>query len=303
MKYQVYFRIRRGGTGIPYELAKTEFLAVFELYGLRIEREHAGRRRLWVDLDVPSDQVAALAGDLGYTEAVLHLHTEPYRGETFSPVERGRWYVEWMRHAEWKVYQREVYVQNAQALLNEAPDGRLFQIERDGKTHLVKGHHFHRALSPLDARFLFNIAKLAHTMRLLDPFAGWGGIILEAKRRGFSIFASDIDACLSPGLAQLAPQRYLIGDARSLPFPANYFDAIITEPPFRNRYRQAVMDSLPELHRVLKPTGKMVLLIAMDMCAEITTFFDRVGGKVRQVQVIPRDSGLKCPVLEISFGK
>jgi hypothetical protein len=299
MKYQTYFRIRRGGIGIPYELAKTEFTAVFEPFGLKIDRDYPERRRMWVDLDLLPDRVAVLASNLGYTEAIMHQKIEPYRGETLAPIERGRWYIGWIRQWEWKVYQTEVYVQDAKSLLNEAPDQRGFQIERDGEKQFVTGgHHVQRAVSALDARFLFNIAKLTPEMRILDPFAGCGGIVSEAKRRGLPIFAADIDASLSPGLAALAPKRYFIGDARTLPFSTACFDAIITEPPFRTQYRQAVMDALPELHRVLKPTGKIILLIAMDMLEDVQCFFEGVGKRVECVGVIPRGGGLKCPVLD-----
>ena len=301
--YQIYFRIRRGGTGIPYELAKTEFMAVFNRYGLCIKREHADRRRMWIDLDLAPERVKALACDLGYTEAILRLHKEPYCGERITPVERGRWYTGWIRQREWKVHQTEAYVQHATMLLAESPDRRPFQVAHGEKAHPATGRDRQRALSALDARFLFNISGFSAAMKILDPFAGFGGIVMEGRRRGISVFAADIDARLSPGLCSLSSKRHFVGDARAAPIHTASLDGVITEPPFRSCYRQAVMESLPELRRVLKPAGRIVLLIAADMREAVSVFFERLGGCVKTVQIIPRDSGLKCPVLTISFSK
>jgi 16S rRNA G966 N2-methylase RsmD len=303
MQYQIYFRISRGGMGIPYELAKTEFLTVFHGFGLEIKRELWARRRMWIELSLPPDKVTAIASDLGYTEAILHLRPEPYCGETLCPIEHRRWLVGWVRKEEWKVYQTEVYVQDTESLLADAPDKRTFEIQQDGEKRSTFGHHTHRALSALDARFLFNIANPKSTDAILDPFAGFGGLVFEAKRRGLSLAASDIDERLSPGLSVLEPETYFIADARCLPLPTNHFNLIVTEPPFHSSYRQAVMDSLVELHRVLKPKGRLILLIAMDMCHGIQTSFEKMGANVELIGVIPRGGGLKCRVLEITLQK
>ena len=184
----------------------------------------------------------------------------PYHDESLSPVERGRWHVGWVRRREQKVYQTEVYVQDAEALLAYAPDKREFQIQQAGEKRRAFGHHAHRAMSVLDVRFLYNIAKASPVDLILDPFAGYGGIIFEGRRRGLSVIASDIDFSLSPGLSALTPSTYFVADARSLPLAANSIDLIVTEPPFRTAHRQAVMDSIPVLHRALKPDGRMILL-------------------------------------------
>lgn len=299
MQYRIYFRISRGGIGIPYELARTEFQAVFGGFGLEIKSESWARRHMLVQLNLAPLDLKPYATNLGYTEGILHLHTEPYRGEMLSPIERGRWHVGWVRRREQKVYQTEVYVQDAEALLAHAPDRREFQIEKAGKKRQAFGHHAHRALSILDVRFLYNIAKPTLTDIILDPFAGYGGIVFEGRRRGFSVVASDIDWSLSPGLSALAPSTYFVADARSLPLATNSLDLIITEPPFRTVHRQSVIDSISELSRALKPNGRMILLISADMHEEACTSFEKLGVKVNLVGVVPRGGGLKCPVLGI----
>ena len=76
MQYHIYFRISRGGIGIPYELARTEFQAVFGNFGLEITCESWARRHMQIELDLAPVDVESYATNLGYTEAILHLHTE-----------------------------------------------------------------------------------------------------------------------------------------------------------------------------------------------------------------------------------
>ena len=184
MQYHIYFRISRGGIGIPFELAKAEFQAVFGNFGLKIRRESWARRHMQVDLELAPDDVKSYAAHLGYTEAILHLKSEPYRGEALSPIERGRWHVGWVRRREQKVYQTEVYVQDAESLLAHAPDRREFEIVQAGEKRKAFGHHAHRAMSVLDVKFLYNIAKPSSADFILDPFAGSGTTLLAAQFLG-----------------------------------------------------------------------------------------------------------------------
>ena len=117
MQYEIYFRTSRGGIGIPYELAKTEFLAVYHRFGLELKKDRRERHRMSIELPLIPDRVAALAGDLGFTEAIVGQHYEPFRGEEISAVRSGRWLLGWIRIGDYKVHQTEVYVQDKQALL------------------------------------------------------------------------------------------------------------------------------------------------------------------------------------------
>jgi hypothetical protein len=301
MHYQVYLRVRRGGTGIPYELARTEFLAVFGDAVLSVVCELPSRRRMWVDLSITQDAVAAIASDLGYTEAILHLEYERYADENLCQTDRGRWRTGWIREGEQKIRQTEVYVQDKAALLQDAPSNRMFEIQEQGQKRKAFGHRSHRAVSNLDARFLFNVVKAKPTDLIYDPFAGYGGFVEEARRRGLRIIASDIDSVLSPGLSSLAPDCFCLADARCLPLPSDHVDLILTEPPFRTAYRQSVLESVVELHRVLKPRGRLVLLVSADMREGVRIAVERSEGRVDLIDVIPRNGGMKCPLLIATF--
>lgn len=299
MLYQIYFRTSRGGIGIPYDLAKLEFLTVFDPVAGHITREWWAKHRMWIHLDASPAEVAALAPDLGYTEGILHLQPEPYQGEDLQPVGRGRWYTGWIREQDQKIYQTEVYVQDTDALLAEAPNNRTFEIREDSGQREAVGHRAHRALSPLDARFILNVAQPRPTDRILDPFAGYGGLVHEAVRRGLTITASDIDPLLSPGLADLDPHAYIVADARDLPCQTSHFDLIVGEPPFRTTYREAALDALPELLRVLKPEGRLILLIETGMRADVHARVNQIGSTLETIGTIPRNGGVKSPLLRI----
>lgn len=305
MKYQIVFRTNRGGLGIDHEIAKAEFLAVFSRYGLEILEDLYGRRRMVVNISFPPERIISLGSNLGYTQAIILMHEEPYLGEELSPEERGRWYVGWARQGELKVLFTEIYVQDEEDRLSNSPDQRGFLIEKDGQTIKAKGHKFHRGLSPLDAKFMFNISQLdSHNVlsnAILDPFAGFGGIVLEGRRRGLSIVASDIDETLRPGLAEASNGKCVICDANHLPFPTASFDAIVTEPSFRRIHQESTLAALPELRRVLKPYGRMTLLISEGMYDAVTELLTHLGGILTSKYLLRRHGGLKCYVLRFDF--
>ena len=270
-RYQVFFRTSRGGCGIVYETAKAEFLSVFGDYGMELSWETPARMRMGVAITgISTEQISLRAENLGYTQGIVSVYEEPYLGEELHSYRTERWAVGWLRRGDKKIHLTEVYRLDEEKLLEKAPDKRVFLIEKDGEVKAAKGHRYRRGLSPADARFMVNIAKLQGDEIILDPFAGVGGILIECERRDLRIFAGDVDPALRAGLAQFSHNRFTTADARKLPFKDNLFDVIITEPPFDTKYRQAVLDSTAELRRVVRKGGKIVLLIAQDMHEEIT---------------------------------
>jgi ubiquinone/menaquinone biosynthesis C-methylase UbiE len=282
--YQVFFRTSRGGCGIEYEAAKAEFLSVFRDQRIELMREIPSRMRMDVAITgkdtcstdgLSNEGIAHRAEKLGYTQGIISVHEEPYRGEELHSYRTGRWAVGWLRKRDRKIFLTEIYRQDEAKLLETAPHRRVFLIERDGEVAAAKGHRYRRGLSPADARFMVNIAELRGDELILDPFAGIGGILIECMERGLKILAADADPVLRPGLAEISHSRCAIADARQLPFGDGIFDFIITEPPFNIRYRQAVLDSMVELRRVIQRGGRIMLLIAQDMHERILSCMAR----------------------------
>jgi SAM-dependent methyltransferase len=217
----------------------------------------------WVDL--PERALAAAAERapaLGYSMAVSALLPEAAAGPGDVPVR-------WRRQPH---VLRTLHEADAGELRSRAPDRRSFLLEcGDGVVRRVTGYRggrdplTRRALPVLDARLLVNLVQPGRgggAGRLLDPFAGAGGVVLEARSRGWSVLSADVDPALRLGLRELGA-AHVVADARALPLAAACVDAIATEPPYHPPALPAVLDAVAELRRVLRPGGRLAMLVAL----------------------------------------
>jgi hypothetical protein len=245
-------------------------------------------------MNLSPEEVASSGPLLGYTEAILLVEDKPYMGEELHAEKKGRWFVGWLRAGGMKRYQQEVHVANERARLSQSPDKRSFPLDREGTVVLAKGHKHRRGLSPLDARFLLNLASVGKGGLLLDPFAGFGAIAIEAKKRDVTLFVSDIDDSLRIGLAEIAQNGLVVADARELPFCDETFDAIATEPPYGRDEVGAVMGSVPELIRVAKPDARMVFFYTESNHRLLASRMYESGRQLLANHTVRRHGGLVC---------
>jgi SAM-dependent methyltransferase len=173
--------------------------------------------------------------------------------------------VQW--HHRW--YRRHrLYEGDAEGLRESAPDRRTFLLATSGgQARPVTGYRgdggilSRRGLAVPDARLLVNLVAAPAGSHFLDPFAGVGGLIIEALASGYEVTSVDCDPVLHPGLLQLGA-RHLVADARHLPFADETFDAIATEPPYHEEATPVVVGALQELYRLLKPGRRLAMLCA-----------------------------------------
>lgn len=163
---------------------------------------------------------------------------------------------------------KRLYAEDAEEARQHAPDRRVFVLETEaGGVRAVRGYRgdgqplAKRGLPVCDARLVVNLVYSPHARLFLDPFAGVGGIVLEALASGYTVFSGDCDPSLRYGLAEMGA-RHCVTDARCLPYGAESVDAIASEPPYERQAENAVIDSLAEMARVLKPDGKLALFCA-----------------------------------------
>lgn len=114
--------------------------------------------------------------------------------------------------------------------------------------------------------FAINQAGIRKGFRILDVAGGTGDLAEAfAKQAGKEgeVWLTDInEAMLTEGRDRLLNKGTLLPvavcDAEKLPFPDNYFDRVMVSFGLRNMTHKDI--ALSEMHRVLKPGGKMMVL-------------------------------------------
>ncbi|PRX49181.1 23S rRNA G2445 N2-methylase RlmL [Prauserella shujinwangii] len=128
------------------------------------------------------------------------------------------------------------------------------------------------SLHPPLASALVRLAAPPAGARLLDPCCGTGTIPVEAALAGsgLSIVGSDRDpAAVAAAAANGAGTgvRWVVADAGALPVPSGAVDVVVSNPPWdRQVPPSGALAREPgrlyrELHRVLRPGGRAVLLV------------------------------------------
>jgi 16S rRNA G966 N2-methylase RsmD len=221
----------------------------------------------WISVPVAAlETVIARLHRLGYTCAVDLLETEQGDSESALRAQKAQvQLVSWQR----KLYRLvRVYEEDAQLMREGAPDRRTFLLRtNEGEVRSIQGYRgdgqplSRRGLPVYDARMLVNLVAAGEGTLLLDPFAGTGGIVIEALASGCRVTSADFDPALQEGLSHLGAKHY-VADASCLPFADGIFDAIATEPPYHEQAKSTVIGALHEMGRVLKEGGRLAILCA-----------------------------------------
>jgi SAM-dependent methyltransferase len=227
----------------------------------------------WVEL--PERHLAAATARLprlGYTTAVDRLVPATGAAEV-------RW-----RHRPWRL--ARLWTEDAADMREAAPDRREFLFEAGGgPVRPVRGYRggggplTRRGLPVCDARLLVNLVAPARPGRLLDPFAGVGGVALEARAAGWSTVTADLDPALRHGLGRLSG-AHLVADARALPLRPGCLDAVATEPPYDRGVGPLADQALAETHRLLRPGGAAAFLCAAWQAAGLRATAAALGWRV-----------------------
>jgi tRNA (guanine10-N2)-dimethyltransferase len=153
----------------------------------------------------------------------------------------------------------------------------LFTIDRGGfeKRNPGRRAFFHPGvMMPRMARALVNISCAQPGSRLLDPFCGTGGILIEAILLGIETIGIDFN----PEMVRVSrlntkESALLVADATRLPLEDESVDAVVTDLPYgqsvsirkENSLEQLYDDTLSELRSVLKKGRRAVLVTHKDI--------------------------------------
>ena len=139
-------------------------------------------------------------------------------------------------------------------------------------------------IMPKVARAIVNLSGIRAAERLLDPFCGTGGIILEGAMVGARVVGADIQRKMVYGAQKnmaffSMPGELIISDATRLPLRSESVDAVVTDLPYgrasvvagsgipddkdaRAEYLARLYEAaMVEIHRVLKP-GKRAVIVS-----------------------------------------
>jgi tRNA (guanine10-N2)-dimethyltransferase len=147
------------------------------------------------------------------------------------------------------------------------PDRKGFEFRRP---HL-RPFFYPGTLMPRIARALVNLSHVKKEEKLIDPFCGTGGILVEACLAGAKCIGVDVQEKLMRGAKQNLTGldcSLIVGDARKLPLSDSSVDGAVADTPYgrsaliRAKSRDELLaGSLAELHRVLKP-GRRAVVVA-----------------------------------------
>jgi tRNA (guanine10-N2)-dimethyltransferase len=124
------------------------------------------------------------------------------------------------------------------------------------------------------ARTLANIAGVHAGDRVLDPFCGTGGILIEAKLLGATAIGSDFDPLMVQGSRRnVLKSLLMLADATQLPFQDHSIDSVVTDLPYGQSVcikKADTMDNLyanalEEIARVLKKGRRAVVVTHKDI--------------------------------------
>lgn len=165
---------------------------------------------------------------------------------------------------------RPFYKQSQQVYMEQSPHNRHFRII--GHDNIVKDVYGYRgdgsekgrrALPVEDARCLVNLAVPSKIKKMIDPFAGGGGIVYQAKYidKNIEVFSIDIDRVLAPGLVLYGSKHY-VGNSAEIDLDGHIFDAIITEVPFALEALDDICNTLINLNQNLSQSGRIVIMFS-----------------------------------------
>lgn len=213
----------------------------------------------WFDLPSRSFEILEeRASWIGYTREITLLKPIASGGPSRTD-DTVRWRGSW--HAL-----TPVWTSDDEEIRMSSPDQRTFHLrDAQGKVSEVRGYRGDgtpsgpKALPVLDARLLVNLVFRSDMRSLLDPFAGAGGIVVEALRRGLCVSSMDIAPHIAPGLERLGAD-HTTADAAEMPFADRAFDGVATELPYSVEEPVTLLRWVSEILRVLRPDASCSIM-------------------------------------------
>lgn len=114
----------------------------------------------------------------------------------------------------------------------------------------------------IEWRSMFEGLDLKEGEKILDVACGVGVLSLKIAEKGCKVYGIDksedvIDHAKRRSERERIPCEFEVGTAEDLPYPDEYFDKVVCSSSLEH-FKDDIK-TLKEMHRVLKPTGRVVL--------------------------------------------
>jgi len=188
------------------------------------------------------------------------------------------------------------YEQESKVYEERSPHKRGFRITgHDGSVKTVFGYRGdgselgRRSLPVEDARCMVNLSLPRKNKRLLDPFAGAGGIVFEFGyiAADGTMTSVDIDPVLKPGLEFYGSTHYVM-NAVDVPFQANSFDSVVSEVPFSENATGDIVRAFAKINQCLSGDGVFVVMCGKNQSVEIYGAMSGLGNHLLFSQEVDR---------------
>lgn len=163
---------------------------------------------------------------------------------------------------------KNLFIQDEQIYINQSAHNRVFYIYgNENEVKEVKGYrgdgsdYGRRALPVEDCRCLVNLAIPSVLYKMVDPFAGAGGIIYIARKisENMRTFSIDIDEKLEPGLKFYSIKHYC-ADSSAVDLGDEVFNALVTEIPFSKDAVGNVIKAFVNIGKNLSDEARVVIM-------------------------------------------
>ncbi|SVD88792.1 uncharacterized protein METZ01_LOCUS441646, partial [marine metagenome] len=115
------------------------------------------------------------------------------------------------------------------------------------------------ALPVCDARLLVNLSRPREGQWFLDPCAGVGGLVREARARGARVISSDVDPWVAMGLQKMSGW-HVVADVARIPLKEKMISAVASELPFDQSVADRLDAWMDQICAALAPMGRTALM-------------------------------------------
>ena len=219
-----------------------------------------------------TDTLTERLNKIGYFNEFYLLNFDSQKSENKSDIET-------INPLVWKGLNfsiETIYKQDEELYEQQSPHNRPFKIvSYNGEEKTLSGYRGNgtdmgrRALPVEDARCLVNLSIPFSGNKILEPFAGGGGIIYMYKyiNPDVDITSIDIDETLRPGLEYYGA-KHIVGSSANVHLSDSY-DAIVTEVPFSDNATASVVESIKNVYSNLDEKGLIVLMCGVRQSNDI----------------------------------